>query len=65
VAVMGAMEKAEIFTDNPLQINSDKKISVGTYNIIKNTLTLNFEEGFSTTYEYSLTEDRLVLKDIE
>lgn len=52
-------------TNGTFEINSDKKISVGTYNIIKNTLTLNFEEGFSTTYEYSLTEDRLVLTNIE
>ena len=52
-------------TNGTFEIKSDKKISVGTYNIIKNTLTLNFEEGFSTTYEYSLTEDRLVLTDIE
>lgn len=52
-------------TNGTFEIKSDKKTSVGTYNTLKNTLTLNFEEGFSTTYEYSLTEDRLVLKDIE
>ena len=52
-------------TDGTFEIKSDEKTSVGTYSTLENTLTLNFEEGFSATYEYSLTEDRLVLKDIE
>lgn len=52
-------------TDGTFEIKSDKKTSIGTYSTLENTLTLNFEEGFSATYEYSLTEDRLVLKDIE
>ncbi len=52
-------------SNGTFEIKSDKKTSIGTYNTLENTLTLNFEEGFSATYEYSLTEDRLVLKDIE
>ena len=52
-------------TDGTFEIKSDEKTSVGTYNTLENTLTLNFEEGFSITYAYSLSKNRLVLKDIE
>ncbi len=52
-------------TNGTFEIKSEKKTSAGTYNTLKNTLTLNFEEGFSITYSYSLSKDRLVLKDIE
>ena len=52
-------------TDGTFEIKSDKKTSIGTYSTLENTLTLNFEEGFSITYAYSLSKDRLVLKDIE
>jgi hypothetical protein len=60
-------------TDKTLTINSDgtfelksvEEIRTGTYDKVKDNLTLNFKDGFSITYTYRLVKDRLNLEEVE
>lgn len=68
-----SIEVAWTSTDNTLTINSDgtfelqsgEEIQIGNYIKTKDKLTLNFEDGKSIVYNYTLEKGKLVLTEVE
>jgi hypothetical protein len=52
-------------SNSTFEIKSRENISTGTYSKVNDKLTLNFEDGLSVSYEYSLEKGRLTLTEVE
>ena len=58
-------ETLTLNTEGSFELKSDEQISVGTFNILEDTFSLNYKDGTSLIYKYILTRDRLVIKIAE
>jgi len=58
-------ETLTLNTEGSFELKSDEQISIGTFNITEDTLTLKYKDGTTSTYKYTLTNDRLMLNLID